>query len=173
MGGLYDKGILGSSDNIMALSYIQKGDTMAINKDNSDTYKQSVVEFQERVKNIRVGYVPGLIRHYYHGSKDNRQYGERWKILVKYAYCPLKHITYDENGIIIPTSEFPPGLFSEIMNYFSQRNEDDIYKDKNIQEMIKQLSSGDIIIEEEDDDPADMAQQMGKMLANLMISHRE
>ena len=179
MGGLYDKGILGSSDNIMALSYIQKGDTMAINKGSSETYKQSVADFQERVKNMRVGYVPGLIRHYYHGSKANRKYGERWKILIKYDYCPIKHITYDKNGILIPTSEFPSELLGEIMDYFSERNEDDIYKDKNIQEMILKLSSEDITSENEEDDdddednPADMAQQVGKMLANLMISRRE
>jgi len=175
MGGLYDKGILGSSDNIMALSYIQKGDTIAINKENSETYKQSVTDFQERVKNMRVGYVPGLIRHYYHGSKADRKYGERWKILIKYAYCPLKHITYDKNGVLVPTSECPSELLSEIMDYFSERNEDDIYKDKNILEMIQKLSSDDISVEEEDDedDPADMAQQMGKMLANLITSRRE
>lgn len=176
MGGLYDKGILGSGDNIMALSYIQRGDTTSLNKENTDNYKQSVTDFQDRVKNMRVGYVPGVIRHYYHGSKANRKYGDRWKLLVKHEYCPDTHVTYNKDGLLVPTSEFPLDLLDEIMDYFSERNEDDIYKDKNIQEMIRKMSSEDIQAEEgddEEDDPGDMAQQIGKMLANFIDSRRE
>jgi len=128
MGGLFEKGILGSGDNIMAYSFLQKAVNMGLNKENTEDYKKSVYEFQERVKNMRIGYVPGVIRHYYHGSKKNRQYGERWKILVKHKYSPNQHIKYDENGIIIPTEKFPRELIKEIYQYFQERNEDEMYK---------------------------------------------
>jgi len=127
MGGLYDKSILGSSDNIMALCHLQNCKETGLNPENSQDYKDSVEEYKTKLKNMRVGYVPGMIRHYYHGSKANRKYGDRWKILVKYQYSPDQHITYDSNGILVPTEACPPELLQEIWNYFSERNEDDIY----------------------------------------------
>jgi hypothetical protein len=128
MGGLYDKGILGSGDNIMAYSFLQRNINNALDPENSEDYKNSVYEFQEKVKNMRIGYVPGVIRHYYHGSKKNRKYGERWKILVNHKYSPNIHIKYDNNGIIIPTKNFPKELIKEIYQYFEERNEDEMYK---------------------------------------------
>jgi hypothetical protein len=179
MGGLYDKGILGSGDNIMALSYIQRGIDIGLNSENSSDYKKTAEEFQSRVKNLRVGYVPGVIRHYYHGSKVNRKYGERWKILVNHKYSPAKHVTYDKNGILVPTAECPQELLDDIMSYFGERDEDDIYKDKNIQEMIQKMGDSNTDVpsprtgvesEEEEDDPADIQQQMGKLLYKVLMA---
>ena len=124
MGGLFENSILGSGDHNMALSIIGKASN-SVNKDVNKDYLNDVLSFQNRIKNIRLGYIPGVIRHYYHGSKKNRKYVERWKILVEHQYDPLIHITNDENGIIIPTSEFPEGLKDDILDYFKQRNEDE------------------------------------------------
>jgi hypothetical protein len=126
MGGLYDKGILGSGDNIMALCFIQQGLT-AINEESTQDYKDSVLEYQDRVKQLRLGYVPGVVRHHFHGSKKNRNYGERWKILVNYNYAPSLHVTYDTEGILIPTPECPKEMLDEIFGYFQERNEDEYY----------------------------------------------
>jgi hypothetical protein len=87
MGGLYERAILGSADHIMSLCLMQKG-LKSINPESTDDYKDSVAEFQERVKTLRLGYVPGMIRHYFHGSKKHRRYADRWQIL-------LKHNLYD------------------------------------------------------------------------------
>jgi hypothetical protein len=53
---------------------------------------------------------------------------DRWKILVTHKYDPLRHITYDENGLIIPSHECPPALLKDIFTYFSQRNEDEFFE---------------------------------------------
>lgn len=127
MGGLYETAILGSGDNIMALALIQKV-RKAINEQSHPDYIQSAVDFQERIKSLRLGYVPGLIRHHFHGSKKNRKYGERWQILVKHNYSPILHVTHDENGVLVPTKECPKELLSDILQYFKQRNEDEFYK---------------------------------------------
>jgi hypothetical protein len=74
---------------------------------------------------LRLGYVPGIIRHHYHGSKKNRKYQERWQILVKHQYSPSLHVKRDEKGIIIPTTDFPEDLKTDIYNYFLERNEDE------------------------------------------------
>ena len=124
MGGIYDKSILGSGDHNMALALIGKG-ASSVNGLVTDDYKNSIVEFQNRCEGLKLGYISGIVRHHYHGSKANRKYSDRWKILVKHAYEPSKHITYDSNGLIIPTPECPKEMINDILTYFSERNEDE------------------------------------------------
>lgn len=141
MGGLYELGILGSGDNIMALSLIQKANK-AINESSNQDYIQSALDFQERVKTLRLGYVPGIIRHYFHGSKKNRQYGERWQILVKHQYSPICHIAYDKDGVLIPSKDCPKELLADILTYFKQRNEDECYKGAKFIDYLDSMPSG-------------------------------
>ena len=124
IGGLYDKGILGSGDNIMMLSLLGNG-LKSLHDDSTDGYKQTIINFEKKISTLRFGYVPGTMYHYFHGSKVNRKYTERWQILVNYNYDPLTYITYDQKGIIIPTNVFSQELADEIMNYFNERNEDE------------------------------------------------
>ena len=124
IGGLYDKGILGSGDSIMALSFINKcKDIQNINY--SHDYNNSMMLFQDNAKMLRLGYTPGIIRHHYHGSKKNRNYTERWKILMEHKYSPITHLTYDEVGILIPTKELSDKFITDIYNYFLERKEDE------------------------------------------------
>ena len=125
MNGLYELSILGSGDNIMAFALIQKV-LAAIHTNSSDNYKQSVLDFQERVKTLRLGYVPGVIRHHFHGSKKNRKYRERWQILVNHNYDPETYITKNNDGLLIPRDNCPKELLDEIFMYFKERNEDEI-----------------------------------------------
>jgi len=139
MGGLYEKAILGSGDNIMALSLIQKAE-YSINDNYSNDYKQSIYEFEKRTRLLRVGYIPGVIRHYYHGSKKNRNYANRWKILIQYEYIPSEYITKDENGILIPTKTCPHGLLNDILEYFKSRNDDEMYEGGDYSKRIKSFT---------------------------------
>ena len=124
VGGIYDKGVLGSGDNIMALSFINKCKNMN-NVNYSKDYNDSMLEFQKKAKKLRLGYTPGLIRHYFHGSKKNRKYTERWQILMKHQFAPTRHLTYDPYGILIPTAEFSQEFKKDIMDYFKERKEDE------------------------------------------------
>lgn len=124
MNGLYEFGIIGSGDHIMALSYIKKG-LKGINEESTDGYKLSITDFQTRCKGLSMGYLPTVIRHHFHGTKQNRQYESRWKILVKYNYDPLIHVKKNKDGILIPTDECPKEMLNEIIKYFNQRLEDD------------------------------------------------
>jgi len=69
VGGLYDKGILGSGDNMMALTIINKVES-TMKMDYHEDYKNSVFEYQKQAKKLRLGYTPGVIRHHYHGKKQ-------------------------------------------------------------------------------------------------------
>jgi uncharacterized protein with PIN domain len=84
-----------------------------------------MVDFQKNASKLRFGYVPTVIRHYYHGSKLNRKYTERWKILMNRQYSPYEYLEYDTTGVIIPSNNCPKELLNDIMNYFIERKEDD------------------------------------------------
>ena len=120
IGGLYEKNILGSGDYLMALCFINK-----FEKNDKCKYNQDVLTYQNNAKQLSLGYVPGVIRHYFHGTKQNRKYNDRWKILFENNYSQEEHITYDNIGIIVPTNKFPQQLIKDIMNYFVERKEDD------------------------------------------------
>jgi hypothetical protein len=132
MGGIYDLGLLGSGDNIIALSLISKGQ-YGVNAASTDGYKATINDYEKKVRNLRLGYVPGVINHYFHGSKKNRQYMSRWVILIKHNYDPLIHVTYDKNGILVPTESCPRELLDDIMTYFQERVEDDCYKNPSVE----------------------------------------
>lgn len=124
IGGLYQNGILGSGDFNIAMSLIGKA-ICSVNRGESEAYKKDLLEYQDKIKGLRIGYIPGVIRHYFHGTKANRHYNTRWKILIEHKYEPAKDITIDENGIIIPTENCPKKMLQDIRNYFYSRNEDD------------------------------------------------
>jgi len=124
IGGLYDLSILGSGDHNMALSLLGKS-MKSINNNNSKGYLDSLLSFEKSIINLRLGYIPGVIRHYFHGTKENRKYGERWLILIKHQYNPCIHVTKDKQGLLIPTEQCPKELLDDILKYFAERNEDE------------------------------------------------
>jgi hypothetical protein len=124
LGGLYDKGVLGSGDSIMALSFINKCECMTNTEYHKD-YNTSMLEYQKLAHKLRLGYTPGVIRHHYHGTKKNRKYTERWQLLIKHNYSPRDHVMYTSQGVLVPTQEFPGEFGLDIMNYFKERKEDD------------------------------------------------
>lgn len=124
MDGLYDRGILGAGDNIVAMCLIGKGER-SVYYIGTDEYKRSILEYQKKCSNLRLGYVPGIIRHYFHGFKKNRRYMERWEILIKHQYDPYIHVYKNNIGLLLPTKDCSTDFLGDIMNYFEERNEDE------------------------------------------------
>ncbi len=127
IGGLIDWAILGSADSHMAMAFIGRAHLTLSENLNAD-YKRFVLKFQERCeKNIKrnLGYVNGTILHEWHGSKRNRFYKERWKILIDNDYSPLEDLKRDAHGLWqLEDTKFK--LRDDIRNYFRSRNEDSI-----------------------------------------------
>ena len=123
LNGLYENSILGSGDFVIASCIIDRAHRSVPVCLNG--YMDSVLEYQEKMKHARLGYVPGVIRHHYHGSKKNRKYRERNQIIIEHGYDPTLHLTKDENGLIqlIPEKE---ELQRDILEYFRERREDDV-----------------------------------------------
>jgi hypothetical protein len=127
IGGLYEYAILGSGDNIMSLSLINNG-LKGINDQSTDEYKKTIENFQTKMRTLRLGYTPGVIRHHYHGSKKKRGYNDRWKILTENNYNPLEHLFYDKNSLLVPTNSCPQDILDRIKEYFYDRSEDEFNK---------------------------------------------
>ncbi len=125
LGGLFDQGMLGSGDSVMALAFVGKVQNMC-DKRYSPDYIKSMLDYQKKGRTLRLGYVPGVIKHYFHGSKANRRYTERWLILMKHQFSPQKHITKDANGVICPLAACPPQFLHDVVKYFQERKEDDV-----------------------------------------------
>jgi len=127
IGGLYEHSILGSGDHNMLLCLFGCG-INSVNGGVTDGYKKSIKEYEKNMKTLRFGYVPGVIRHYFHGTKQNRKYCERWQIIVKNNFDPYIHLTRDDIGILIPSKSCPSQLLDDILQYFKERNEDEFFK---------------------------------------------
>jgi hypothetical protein len=124
MNGLWQYNILGGGDHVMCINAIHFNLDIYISC-FSDDYKEKIDFFQKTSKYLNFGYVPGIIRHNYHGSKENRKYIERIDVLIKYNYSPNLHVTFDSTGILIPTNNMCNDFKNDIYTYFVQRNEDE------------------------------------------------
>jgi hypothetical protein len=130
-GGLLDTCILGSGDWHMAFGLTGEPDihpqTPELLKCGA-AYAQSIKSWQTRAsRSIRknIGVVNCHAIHHFHGSKQNRGYGTRWKILKDNDFNPYNDLHRDSNGIYQLTSE-KIRLRDDIRKYFNSRNEDDI-----------------------------------------------
>jgi hypothetical protein len=128
VGGFYDFGILGSSDRNMATALIGCYQ-YSIPDDCTPGYKRSLEVWQERALRWLkkdVGYVHGRIDHYWHGSKKNRGYVDRWKILINNQYDPYTDLKKDAQGLyqLETWDDRQIMLRDQIRTYFRQRNED-------------------------------------------------
>lgn len=131
LGGLMDFPILGAADNHMAHALIGCA-AESVHPDISASYRRRVLEWEWRAEHhIRrnVGYMSGLILHYWHGKKVDRRYWDRWKILVDNGFDPDLDLKYDAQGVLQLVDRFTPRsikLRDGLMDYLRKRNEDSI-----------------------------------------------
>lgn len=122
MDGLIDFAILGSGDRHMALALI--GLVHHSHPGNiHENYKKRLQEFQQRVKDFKVGYVKGTIFHHWHGRLADRKYRERWDIIVKGKYDPCADVLKGIDGVWRFT-DVGKRLEPPIKEYFIGRQED-------------------------------------------------
>lgn len=124
-GGIADHGILGAGDHHFAHSLIGNL-KQSLPKGLHPNYVSLLDARQtlmEKYITRDIGYVPGTLVHHFHGSKRQRFYKERWKIIIENNFDPVTDVTRDAQGIWKFTRT-KPRLRDEIRAYFRARNED-------------------------------------------------
>lgn len=126
LGGLIDWSPLGAADNHLAhalIGQVQKSVHPEMHRD----YLKSLLKYQERAEQYikrNVGYIEGLILHYWHGKKVDRKYWDRWKILTSNKFTP-DMLKKDWQGIW-HWNEASILLRDQVRRYLKERNEDSI-----------------------------------------------
>lgn len=132
LGGLIDWAIVGSGDWHMACALLGEVDSSFVFHPALYTecpvYVQWIVDWARRSQHhIRhnVGYMDGILMHYWHGNKANRKYRDRWQILTRNKFDPLRDLKRDWQGVWQLT-DHNSKLRDDLRAYFANRNEDDI-----------------------------------------------
>jgi hypothetical protein len=135
LGGLLDVNILGGGDSEMAHGLI--GVVLDLTKrtaspqpraENAGTrsHAHAVLEWQKRAAKLHsnIGYLEQHILHPFHGSKRQRRYYERWKILRDHDFNPYTDLVPDWQRIYRWSGD-KPRLRDAVRKYLIERREDD------------------------------------------------
>jgi hypothetical protein len=128
LGGLIDFAIVGSADRYMACALIGEI-TQSLSRGivrACPTYTEWCFEWQARAETCikrNIGFVDGLLLHYFHGAKRNRGYSNRSAMLWNNRFDPAKDIKRDWQGMWQLTDR-KIRLRDELRAYFRSRDED-------------------------------------------------
>ncbi|HUT77814.1 MAG TPA: hypothetical protein VM285_09020 [Polyangia bacterium] len=126
MGGLYDRHILGSGDSVMAIGFYGWLDHPYLNGflgKFGETGKQWLGRAFAAVGGD-VGYIPGVVRHLWHGSRDDRRYDDRISRLALAGFDPAEHLEIGPSGLWQWSPTAPPEIRELVETYFAIRRED-------------------------------------------------
>lgn len=125
-GGLIDRSICGAADHQMAWSLLGMG-KRTIHGGMPKSFEDYILTWEHNAKPLhhQMGFVHGVILHYWHGRRKLRKYRERWQILVDAGFNPYTHVKYDSHGVL-QLCEPNSKMMRDLQFYFSQRNEDSI-----------------------------------------------
>jgi hypothetical protein len=128
LGGLIDFAIVGSADSYMAHSLVGEV-ARCLSADivrECPTYAAWCFEWQARAEAYikrNVGFVDGLLLHYFHGSKSKRGYSNRSDILWQNRFDPASDIKRDWQGVWQLNAQ-KTRLRDQLRSYFRSRDED-------------------------------------------------
>jgi hypothetical protein len=125
LGGLLDRAIMGAADYHMACALIGQADYSYPQTVNRN-YREMIKAWEARAEasvGRDIGFVPGTVLHYYHGSKSLRRYTERWDVIVGNDFDPTRDVAYDRHGVLQWTTG-KRRLIDQSRDYFRERQED-------------------------------------------------
>jgi hypothetical protein len=128
LGGLIDFGIVGSADHYMACGLIgEMAQCMSSDFVRAcPIYAEWCFEWQQRAERYirhNIGFVDGLLLHYFHGSKKRRGYADRSEIIRQNRFDPAEDIKRDWQGVW-QLSDQKIDLRDQLRAYFRSRDED-------------------------------------------------
>ena len=129
--GLYERHAIGGGDSatLMAWEGLKElPQSLQYGTAWEEHYRDWAVRSYEQVQKS-LACVPGDVVHLYHGTRQNRQYVERYKILHENAYDPVRDVEIDpETGLLqwsVEARTRKPDLVRRVAEYFERRLEDE------------------------------------------------
>jgi len=101
-GGLFEFGGMGASDHATALALVGKADRSAPRHTNH-CYIEHLLRWQDRIRYAlhgRIGYVPNVISHRFHGRKRKRGYLSRWEMFLRHGFDPDRDLKRNSYGVL-------------------------------------------------------------------------
>jgi len=135
MGGLYDRGVVGHGDLVMALAFSHRSDRDGPLPDRwhgvwqpqwSEALLRDARRWQQHAATVvqgDIGCVPGTIYHLWHGNKRDRRYHQRAQLL--HDFDPDCHLADDDGLWRWTDAAHRANLPNRLKAYFANRNEDD------------------------------------------------
>lgn len=124
--GLYDRHILGSGDTIMSFGFHGPIVGNPLSR-YAGPFRRAIESWCMRAFDVvgaEVGYVPGTLRHLWHGTYADRQYNGRLLRIAMAGYNPDRDLELAENGLWRWSAECPDSLRQFVEDYFYARQED-------------------------------------------------
>lgn len=121
--GFFDLDIVGNGDALQLISWLGLWDHQLISILPPNMKKEYLLWAIHSFNSVegKIGCIKGDIEHLYHGTRENRQYWHRNKILTDNNYNPNTHITFDNNGLLIITDY---NIQKQLHQYFINRKDD-------------------------------------------------
>ncbi|MBW3019686.1 hypothetical protein KY334_00145, partial [Candidatus Woesearchaeota archaeon] len=118
--GFYDKMIAGGADAFMAYAFFGKHFQPHLYKNEFLKSKEKYIEKVHKIINGKIGFIPGMILHLWHGERKNRHHESRQHILKNLNYNSETDLKLNEYGCWEVNKE----LDEKISNYFDSRKEE-------------------------------------------------
>lgn len=132
VGGLIDVCVAGSGDTHMANCL--KGNwqwgshvhpTLDKFSPGMKTYIQRWAERCDQSIKGRIGYVPGVCMHHWHGKSEQRGYFSRWSVVEQFGFDPFTDLKQDVQGLWQFAGN-KPKMEQALIRSLSARNEDSV-----------------------------------------------
>lgn len=124
--GFYDAMILGGGDRAILNAMTGHSEDFVqiygLSPEHAAHYRAWAEPFYQQVQG-RIGYVPGQLTHFWHGSTSDRQYQQRRKILPAFGFDPNTDIQH-QPGQAWHWASDKPQLQAAVADYFKTRRED-------------------------------------------------
>lgn len=120
--GIYDRHPLGGGDEIFMEACL--GRVERVCQKFNPPFSEHVRRWCDAFGQHPVGFVPGAVKHLWHGDRKGRQYIARHQLLADHDFDPATDVRIGDNGLLEWASN-KPALHAAVRDFFINRREDE------------------------------------------------
>jgi len=131
IGLLYDRCVIGGGDAAFLCALTGEVDALIAMQGMGAPQARHYREYAQKVydpERPRIGHMPGIIDHLWHGALENRTGRERYYALARAGFDPCEDLEAGANGAWYWKSD-KPELHAFVRDYFARRAEDEGLRD--------------------------------------------